>query len=220
MNILITGASSGIGKALFDHYKSKFISPTHNIVGVSRRGPTYGLDLLQEKDTAKLRGIINGGGDWDAVIFNAGILSFQEQKDWKAIYRLNFHSIWNCLENIISRKPCSIIINASLSGVTGEAEIPYYAALKAGLINMTKSFASRFVHHGVGVRVNCFSCGFFDTPLVSTEEEGPSDLQELLDKIPMRRMGQPCELIPVTDMLINCKYITGQNIIVDGGLSL
>ena len=65
------------------------------------------------------------------------------------------------------------------------------------------------------VRVNCISPGFFNTNLV----EGDTP-QELIDQVPMLREAQPEEIIPVIDMLQKSTYMTGANIVIDGGLSL
>ena len=104
------------------------------------------------------------------------------------------------------------IINiASVSGMKADPDTPLYGALKAGLISLTKSFALRFAP---GIRVNCISPGFFNTNLV------PGDLpEELRLTIPLGKEAEPMEIIPVVKMLDESDYITGANIVIDGGLT-
>lgn len=208
MKAIITGASSGIGQAIYNHLKNQ----GHEVCGISKRGPDIEIDLSSIGKISTLPTI-----PCDILILDHGILRFEEKKDWEEIYDTNFHSYWLLLSSLkrffLISEGGTIIINASVSGVIGDIDVPYYAALKAGLINLTKSYAKKLM--GGGIRVNCFSCGFFKTNLV------PGDTPaELIGKIPMGREAQPEEILPVIDMLINCEYITGQNILVDGGLSL
>jgi len=159
--------------------------------------------------------LIGGTRDIDILVLNAGIMRFDEQEHWSHIYYTNFHCNWEILlhaRELVTQGGC-IILNASSCGVLGDAEVPYYAAQKAALINLTKSFAKILLPERI--RVNCFSCGFFQTNLCG----GPTP-QELIDTIPMKREAHPSEILPIIDALVYCTYITGQNIIVDGGLSL
>lgn len=209
--MLITGASSGIGKALYHYYKSKW-----EVIGVSRRGPDISIDF-KKVDLV----FLNAFGKmaiFDVVVLNAGLMSFDEITDHEDIYRVNFRTIWSSLRMMetngfkILNPESSVIINASVSGVIGDPDVPFYAAQKAALINLVRSYAKILAP----VRVNCFSPGFFKSELV------PGDPPEaLLEPVILgKREADPSELFPVVDMLIDCPYITGQNIVVDGGLSL
>lgn len=210
MRVIVTGASSGIGQHIYNYLRNR----GEGVIGISRRGPDIQMDFAKT-DQLKSNPI---HGEWDLLILNHGLLSFDEGKDWETIYKTNLHSYWFYLDQQAQKGHLiqhggSIIINASVSGVVGDKDAPYYAAMKAALINMTKSYAKLLLPQDI--RVNCFSCGFFKTNLV------PGDTpKELIKNIPMKREAEPHEILPVIDMLINCKYITGQNIIVDGGLSL
>ena len=156
--------------------------------------------------------------EFDVVVLNAGIMPFDEEEQWEKIHQINLGYVWEFLtlqhkQKQFVKRGGSIILNASVSGTKGCGDMPYYASLKGALINMCKSYAFILMHQDI--RVNCFSPGFFRTNLV------PGDTpQDLIDNIPMKREAEPVELCPIVDALIDCKYITGQNIIVDGGLSL
>lgn len=208
MRILITGASSGIGKVLYDYYKFK----CHEVIGISKEGPDEQIDISHRSFLSQIREL----GFFDVVISNAGILQLEEE-DTLLLRTTNFDPSYFLLKDIgqgkILNPEGSFIITASLSGVVGEAYLPYYAAMKAALINLTKSYAKLYA--SLPIRVNAVSPGFFDTNLV----EGNTP-PELIDEVPLKREGNPYELVSIFDALIKCTYITGQNIIVDGGLGL
>ena len=209
MKILVTGASSGIGAAIYNHLKEL----GHEVLGVSRNGPDGRVNMRQLDDEG-VQGIAKNG-PFNVVILNHGIMSFQETEDEISIYRTNFKSYWQLLREgvgLVSPHGC-FIMNSSVAGVIGDEEVPFYSALKAGIINLTKSYAKKLSPYGI--RVNCFSPGFFDTNLV----EGPAP-QSMIDDIPFKREAAASEILPVVKMLIDSKYTTGQNIIIDGGLSL
>jgi NAD(P)-dependent dehydrogenase (short-subunit alcohol dehydrogenase family) len=214
MKALVTGASSGIGFAIAQHLSEE----GWLVDGASRRGPTVLVDLSTREGVDLLTSLGCVGGKYGVLVLNHGMMRFDEKEAWEATYATNLGSHWGILEaqrtaKALVRAGGSIIINASVSGVIGDPDVPYYACLKAALINLTRSYAKLLLPQGI--RVNCFSCGFFNTNLV----EGPTP-QHLIDAIPMKRAAEPDEIIPIIDALINCEYITGQNIIVDGGLTL
>ena len=114
----------------------------------------------------------------------------------------------------IGKRMCkggNIINIASVSGMKGEEDFPMYAATKAGLINMTKSFA---IGYAPNVRVNCISPGFFNTNLV--EGDAPA---ELIKHIPMGYEAEPSAIIPAIEFILKADYLTGENIVLDGGLT-
>jgi 3-oxoacyl-[acyl-carrier protein] reductase len=104
------------------------------------------------------------------------------------------------------------VINiSSISGLMADVDTPIYGASKAALISLSKTLAVKYAPE---VRVNCISPGFFDTNLVP--EKTP---QELIDPVPLGFEAQPKMILPVVDAILNCPYMTGANIVVDGGLS-
>src|SRR5688572_22844189 len=137
--MLITGASSGaLLLSSFDH-----------VVGVSRRGPDIEVDLSERYTVGKIRdGLIKRykTAGVDAVILNAGILDLNETDEvCEKIYQLNFlfnEFFLRTCTDVMDAGGC-IILNASISGVTGDPDIPFYSAMKAALINLCKSYAKK-----------------------------------------------------------------------------
>lgn len=200
---IVTGASSGIGKALYKGVKDIF----GTVCGVSRRGPDFKQDI---------RGEINMDyipfPHCDLLINCAGIMPFNEGR---YVMDTNFWGTYNMIQATLpllknARNPCIINI-ASISGITGEDELPIYAASKAAVINLTKSLAKAYAPQ---IRVNSISPGFYKTNLVP--EDTP---QELLNTIPLGYEEEPETLVDLVRVIYETRYMTGSNIVVDGGLS-
>ena len=205
-NVIVTGASSGIGKSIYEYYKKEIGT---KVVGISRRGPDIKLDVsdgsgvvFQKVEAQQVDMLVNA----------AGIMPFEEKP---AVMDVNFWGVYNIIakyERLLDRGSCVINI-ASVSGVRPDAELPIYAASKAAVIALTKSLALRKAEEGI--RFNCISPGFYKTNLVS----GDTPL-ELVSTIPLGWEDVPDNIVDVVLMIENAKYMTGSNIVIDGGVSL
>ena len=201
-NVLITGASSGIGQAIYHQFK---MSSNWQVYGLSRRGPEILHDLrLPFPNTPVLPYV-------DLLINCAGIMPFEESKQ---VFDVNFWGTYNMIQNLLPVfKEGSCIINvASVSGINPDADLPIYAASKAAVISLTKSLAKKFAPK---IRVNCISPGFYQTNLVPGEIP-----KELIDTIPLGYAEDPRKIMSVVNMIWGSKYMTGSNIVIDGGVSL
>ena len=113
----------------------------------------------------------------------------------------------------------SIVNVASMSGLV--ANVPQsqasYNATKAGVIQLTKSLAVEWARHGI--RVNSISPGYMDTPMARPHFDDPKVGGVWMDRIPMGRAGRPEELGPAVVFLASgaSSYVTGSNLIIDGG---
>lgn len=205
--VLVTGASSGLGKAIYEGYKEL---PGYKVVGMSREGPDFSVNFEHDpwvylKEIEHL--------DVDVLINCAGFMSLEEDLDlMNRLFAVNFKAPYVLSEHFL--KDNLIIINiASVSGMVSDPDTPIYGATKAALISLTSSMAKNYASRGI--RVNCISPGFFDTNLVP--EPTP---QYLLDTIPLgKKEGRPQEMFDVVRFIEQAKYMTGANIVIDGGLT-
>lgn len=211
--IVITGASSGIGKTLYECFKEdvswrcsrgRFISKKE-IIGISRRGPDMIVDLMDTlKDTPMVTDVY--------VLINcAGIMPLEESNPME-IMEVNFWGTYKMINNLHFVDDACIINIASVSGVRPDADTPVYCASKAAIISLTKSLALKLAP---STRVNCISPGFYRTNLVPGETP-----QEFISKIPLRYEDDPINLYTIVTSIIDTPYMTGANIVVDGGISL
>lgn len=171
----------------------------------------------------KIDGLVNNAyprtQDWGYKFEDIKLDSWKKNIDWQ----LNsyFYMSQQVAMQMVKQKSGSIINIASIYGVIGPDFTVYdgtnmtmpagYAAIKGGLINLTRYMASYFGPHKV--RVNTVSPGgIFDNQNISFVENYEK-------KVPLRRMGLPEDITPSVSFLLSneAKYITGQNLIIDGG---
>jgi NAD(P)-dependent dehydrogenase (short-subunit alcohol dehydrogenase family) len=146
-------------------------------------------------------------------------------ESWKKNVDLQLNSIFLCCQTVLKvmqkQKSGSIINISSIYGVVGPDFMVYegtemtmpaaYSAIKGGIVNFSRYLASYFGPYGV--RVNCVSPGgIFD-------HQNEKFISQYERKVPMRRMGVPDDISPAVSFLMSdgARYITGQNIIIDGG---
>ena len=204
--IIITGASSGIGKSLYDIYKKR-VGTQGQVIGISKGGPDIEIDLTNH---SKFVRICTGLKPVDLLINCAGIMPLDESGLEDQIFDVNFWAAYYLIKNLLT--PNMVVVNiASISGLLPDPDLPIYAASKAALLSLTGSLAKKYA--GEGIRINSISPGFFKTNLVPGGTP-----QELIDTIPMKREGQPDEIFDLVWLIERCKYMTGINITIDGGL--
>jgi 3-oxoacyl-[acyl-carrier protein] reductase len=166
---------------------------------------------------------------WDGVdilVNNAGILRdkmlmFLDEKDWNHVIDVNLKGSYLCsravLKPMISRRFGRIINITSPSAVTGRAGQTNYSASKGGIISFTKSLSKEIAR--LGITVNAVCPGIISTSM--TTHLDTDTRAEFLDMIPMGRFGEPAEIADAVLFLASdmARYITGQVLTVDGGLT-
>jgi 3-oxoacyl-[acyl-carrier protein] reductase len=237
-NALVTGASGGIGgdiaRALHAQGATVALSGT-------RVDPLQALaDELGERahvtpcnlsDTDAVKALpkqaAEAMGGLDILVNNAGITRdniFMRMSDeeWQQVIDVNLTSTMHLMKAVMRpmmKSRWGRIINiTSIVGITGNAGQVNYAASKAGMIGMTKSYAQEIATRGI--TANCVAPGFIETAMTA---ELPDTVKEkMLVNIPMGRMGNSPEIASAVAFLASSEasYITGQTLHVNGGMAM
>ena len=235
---LITGASGGIGgsiaRALYGQGAKVALSGTRidplkaladdlgdraSIVPCNL-SDVDAVKALPQKASEEMGGI-------DILVNNAGITKDNlfmrmSDDDWHQVIDINLTSTMHLMKSVMRtmmKKRFGRIINiTSIVGVTGNAGQVNYAASKAGMIGMTKSFAQEIATRGI--TANCIAPGFIETAM--TAELPENVIKNMLDAIPQGRMGQADEVAASVAFLASneASYITGQTLHVNGGMAM
>lgn len=163
----------------------------------------------------------------DILVNNAGItkdnlLLRMSESDWDAVITVNLKGTFNCTKAIIKpmlkAKSGKIISIASIIGITGNAGQANYAASKAGIIGFTKSIAKEFASRGI--TANAVAPGFIQSEM--TEKLSDVAKEAIFKQIPLGSLGTPKDVAGVCLFLASeaANYITGQTIVVDGGMAI
>lgn len=233
MNILITGASKGIGKVIAEELK-----PFGNIFATARNEEAlkkincqdyFVCDLSVEQDLIKLGDFIEEK-QIDTLINNAGeyfYCGIDETKmdNLNHILAVNLKApiyLINKAVPYMKQKNFGRIINiGSISGVMGEAYASMYSATKAGLVGLSKAAGLELAQYGI--TVNTINPGWVDTELGKDSiNESEFSQDEIISCIPQRRFVAPVEVANLVKYLISneAKGITGQSINLCAGLSV
>lgn len=239
---VITGGSRGIGRAIvlelasqgadiaFNYLKSKELAEEvkKEVELRGRRALVFQSDV---KDFDAMKNMIDETkeklGGLDIVVNNAGILKdkalmLMEKQDWEEVIATNLSGAFNLVRAAIitfmKQKSGNIINITSVAGIKGTPRQVNYAASKAGVIGLTKSLAKEVGPYNI--RVNAIAPGYIDTDMVKDLKDDHKN--ELIKKIPLNRFGRSEEVAKIITFLAsdNARYITGQVIMVDGGLAI
>ncbi len=237
----VTGGSRGIGQAVV----RALAAANHHVVAVARNREKLdqlvgeltaaglgvepaALDVADSTAlTASIEKVIAEHGRLDVLVNNAGITRDglflrMEDKDFDDVINTNLRAAFvacRAAARVMIRARWGRIINiSSVSGITGNAGQVNYSASKAGLIGLTKSIARELA--GKQVTANCVAPGFTVTDM--TEPLPPQIKNEVQKIIPLRRFGTPREIADAVAFLAGdaAGYITGEVIVVDGGMSM
>ena len=234
-NILITGASGGIGNALV----KRFVSLGGNVLGTGTKPEK--LDLIKKKypsikvkrfdmsEHSRIEEFIDNVtlelGGLDILVNNAGTnldnLSLRmKEEEWKKVIDINLtatfllskHAIKTMLKNKFGR----IVNITSVVGHTGNLGQSNYAASKAGIIGMSKSFAIEYAKKNI--TINCVSPGFIVSDMTMNIAEKVK--LYLTSRIPMGKLGSGEDVSNSVVFLSSnlASYITGETIHVNGGM--
>ncbi|WP_069299857.1 3-oxoacyl-[acyl-carrier-protein] reductase [Neptunicoccus sediminis] len=235
---LVTGASGGIGGAIATalHGQGATVALSGTRVGpleelaakLGDRAFVTPCNLGDAEAVNALAGQASEAmGGLHILVNNAGITRdnlFMRMKDedWQDVIDVNLTSTMRLMKSVMrpmmKQKWGRVINITSIVGVTGNAGQVNYAASKAGMIGMTKSYAQEIASRGI--TANCVAPGFIETAM--TAELGDAVKDGMLGSIPMGRMGDAGEIASAVAYLAceEASYITGQTLHVNGGMAM
>ena len=239
---VVTGASRGIGRAVALELAGRGNLVVINYNGSAEKAEEVKKEIeaaggeaaLQQCDVSQyaeceafIRQVIKDYGRLDILVNNAGItrdglLMQMKEEDFDRVLEVNLKGAFYCMKlaakGMMKRRYGRIVSISSISGVKGNAGQINYCAAKAGIIGMTKSLARELAPRGI--TVNAIAPGYIESDMTAVL---PDKVKEsVLSQVPLGRMGKPEEIAQAAAFLASDRaaYITGQTLLVDGGMGI
>lgn len=238
---LITGGTSGIGAATVLSLARRGA----HIATASRNGPAHKSDCLSsiEANGAKVRflktdlskpsacrtcvdEVIREFGRLDVLVhaaggpMNGGLFSVTDEA-WMSAFAIHVHSVFHLVRSAaphMARQGAgAVILLGSAAGLRGCLGALAYGVAKGALPQFARSLARELADQNI--RVNCVSPGVIRTPFhaLLTPEQARNNIE---NRIPLHREGQPDEVAALITALIENEFITGENFVIDGGMTM
>ncbi len=237
--VLVTGSTRGIGRAVAESFaaqgamviiigrnqeQAQKVAAEIKAKGLLADG--FGCDVTNLAQTQEtVNKILDIHKRIDILINNAGItrdnlLLRISEEDWDEVIKVNLKGVFNATKVVskamLKAKKGKIVSIASVIGITGNAGQANYAASKAGIIAFSKSVAKELASRGI--TANVVAPGYIRTDMTDQLPEAVKG--KVLEGIPLQRFGEPSDVAGACMFLASktADYITGQTIVVDGGL--
>ncbi len=237
--VLVTGSAQGIGReialgfaaegadvVISDINLEKSTVTSRQIESMGRKSLALELNVTDYSSVEQgVNKILDKFTKVDILVNNAGItkdnlMLRMSDADWDAVINVNLKGTFNCTKAIskpmIKQRYGKIVNIASIIGIIGNAGQANYSASKAGIIALTKTTAKEFASRNINV--NAVAPGFIQTDMTAKLPEEVK--QKMLALIPMNKLGLPKDVANACLFLASeeASYITGQTIVVDGGM--
>ncbi|MFB3919374.1 3-oxoacyl-[acyl-carrier-protein] reductase [Candidatus Velamenicoccus archaeovorus] len=238
---LVTGGARGIGREiamLFAQEGADVVICDVNLESAQAtqkeieakgvRSMSFSTDVTAFKEVEGMVNLVlDNFKHLDILVNNAGItkdnlLLRMSEEDWDKVLAVNLKGVFNCTKAVskvmIKQRSGKIISIASIIGIMGNAGQANYAASKGGIISFTKSVARELASRNINA--NAVAPGFIQTAM--TDKLSEEQRKAMLATIPLNRLGVPRDVACACLFLASsdADYITGQTIVVDGGMSM
>jgi len=242
--VLVTGSSQGIGAVIATefakhhavvvlNYPTEKEMPSaqtvlESLLPFSPSSIALQADVRSAESVENMiQTIIKQFGKIDILINNAGITKDQllirmSDAEWESVIDINLTGTFQCsraaIKEMMKKRYGRIISISSIIGLTGNAGQANYSASKAGIIGLTKTIAREYGSRNI--TANCIAPGYIQTPM--TDQLAENVKQAFLEKVYIKRFGLPADIANAALFLASdlADYMTGQVLVLDGGLSL
>lgn len=218
-NVLITGGATGIGKACAQLFRKN----GYNVyITYNETEPDYEVNKIKcdLRNLDDIKAVFDKVKNTDILINNAGIslikmINDVDEKDYEEVDFINQRAVYfmskYALKDMIAKKEGAIINVSSMWGQCGASCETLYSMTKAGVIGFTKALAQEVAPSNI--TVNCVAPGIIDTRM-----NDMFDKNELIDEVPIGRLGTAEEVAQAILFFAQNRYITGQILGVNGGI--
>jgi NAD(P)-dependent dehydrogenase (short-subunit alcohol dehydrogenase family) len=217
---LVTGAASGIGRALLGAFRQAGYRST----GVDC-APGDGIETVDVTDAAAVTAFAARLETLNVLVNAAGVIRLRQEYDPSAFMRVVDVNLTGTMRMAVAcraalaRARGAIVNVASMHAIFGAPLSPAYAASKAGVVQLTKSLAVAWAEDGI--RVNAIAPGWIETPMTVAARADAARNRAILERTPLGRWGTPDDLVgPVLFLASDAaRFVTGAVLVVDGGYS-
>ena len=241
---LVTGASQGLGAeiavalardgcdvAVTSRRVERLADTLEKLTAAGARAVPLELDLRSQASIERaMAQAVSALGHVDTLVNNAGVTLRRAAlevtpEEWDEVMAVNLAGTFFMSQRfgrhlIGERRPGCVVSLASTHGMVGFAQRSTYGISKAGIIQMTRMLAIEWAEHGI--RVNAIAPGTLDTPSRAEYFAAhPAAREAMIERIPFRRFGTPGEVAAMVRYLASpeAAYVTGQTLVLDGGLT-